>query len=124
KQHPRILNLKFKPEVKRPDKDNAIDLIVRNDTTEDELNALNSLFEVIPEKFTIEEKREWLKGLNNVTLGSDAFFPFRDNIDRAFRSGVKYIVQPGGSIREDIVIEACNQYGMVMCLTGLRLFHH
>ncbi|NMB96578.1 MAG: phosphoribosylaminoimidazolecarboxamide formyltransferase, partial [Clostridiaceae bacterium] len=124
KQHPKILNLKFKPEVKRPDKDNAIDLIVRNDTAEEELNALNSLFEVMPEKFTIEEKREWLKGLNNVTLGSDAFFPFRDNIDRAFRSGVKYIVQPGGSIREDIVIEACNQYGMVMCLTGLRLFHH
>jgi len=82
------------------------------------------LFKEVPERLTPEEKREWLKGLKNVTLGSDAFFPFRDNIDRAFRSGVKYIVQPGGSIREDLVIEACNQYGMVMCLTGIRLFHH
>ncbi|HHV96264.1 MAG TPA: phosphoribosylaminoimidazolecarboxamide formyltransferase [Clostridiaceae bacterium] len=124
KQHPKVLNLKFKPEVKRPDRDNAIDLFVRNDTTEEELDALNSLFKEVPERLTPEEKREWLKGLKNVTLGSDAFFPFRDNIDRAFRSGVKYIVQPGGSIREDLVIEACNQYGMVMCLTGIRLFHH
>lgn len=124
KQHPIVQNLKFKQGIGRPDRDNAIDLFVRNDTTEYELSMLNDLLEVVPERFTPEQKQEWLKGLKDVTIGSDAFFPFRDNIDRAYKSGVKYIVQPGGSIREDIVIEACNQYGIVMCMTGLRLFHH
>ncbi len=124
KQHPKVLNLRFKQGVKRPDRDNAIDLYVRNDTTEYELSMLNELLEEVPEVFSIDEKQKWLKGLKDVTLGSDAFFPFRDNIDRSYRSGVKYIVQPGGSVREDIVIEACNQHGMVMCMTGLRLFHH
>lgn len=124
KQHPRILNLKFKQGTGRPERDNAIDLFVREDTTEVELDILNELLEEVPERFTAEERKEWLKGMKNVTLGSDAFFPFRDNIDRANKSGVRYIVQPGGSVREDIVIDACNQYGMVMCMTGLRLFHH
>lgn len=124
KQHPRVLNLKFKKGIGRPERDNAIDLFVRNDTTDYELNMLNDLLDEVPERFSADEKQAWLKGLKNVTLGSDAFFPFRDNIDRAYRSGVKYIVQPGGSVREDIVIEACNQYSMVMCMTGLRLFHH
>ena len=124
KQHPKVLNLKFKQGIGRPERDNAIDLFVRNDTTEYELGMLNDLLEVVPERLTSEEKQEWLKGLEGVTLGSDAFFPFRDNIDRAYKSGVKYIVQPGGSVREDIVTEACNEYGMVMCMTGLRLFHH
>lgn len=124
KQHPKVLNLRFKQGIARPDRDNAIDLFVRNDTTGYEKDMLYNLLEETPETLSPEEKQEWLKGLKDVTLGSDAYFPFRDNIDRAYRSGVKYIVQPGGSIREGIVIEACNQYGMVMCLTGLRLFHH
>jgi len=124
KQHPKVLTLKFKQGIGRPERDNAIDLFVRNDTTEYEIGMLYDLLEEVPERFSPEEKQEWLKGLKNVTLGSDAFFPFRDNIDRAYRSGTKYIVQPGGSIREASVIEACNQYGIVMCLTGLRLFHH
>jgi phosphoribosylaminoimidazolecarboxamide formyltransferase/IMP cyclohydrolase len=124
KQHPRVLALKFKQGTGRPERDNAIDLFVRNDTTEYELEMLDSLLEEVPERFTYEEKQEWLKGLKDVTLGSDAFFPFRDNIDRAYRSGVRYIVQPGGSVRENSVIEACNQHRIVMCMTGLRLFHH
>lgn len=124
KQHPKVLNMKFRQGIGRPERDNAIDLFVRNDTTEYELRMLAELLEEAPESFPLEEKQEWLKALKDVTLGSDAFFPFRDNIDRAYKSGVRYIVQPGGSVREDIVIEACNQYGMVMCMTGLRLFHH
>jgi len=124
KKHPKVLSLKFKEGVGRPERDNAIDLFVRYDTTEYELDMLNDLFEAVPERLSQDEKEAWLKGLNNVTLGSDAFFPFRDNIDRAYRSGVKYIVQPGGSIRDDIVIRACDEYGMLMALTGLRLFHH
>ncbi len=124
KQHPKVMNLKFKQGIGRPERDNAIDLFVREDATEFEQGMLNELLEVVPEKLATDEKKAWLAGMKNVTLGSDAFFPFRDNIDRAHKSGVKYIVQPGGSVREDSVIEACNQYGMVMCMTGLRLFHH
>ncbi|OPX89654.1 phosphoribosylaminoimidazolecarboxamide formyltransferase [Pelotomaculum sp. PtaB.Bin117] len=124
KKHPKVLSLKFKQGVGRPERDNAIDLLVRYDTTEHELDMLNDLFEVVPDRLSPSEKEAWLKGLGNVTLGSDAFFPFRDNIDRAYRSGVKYIVQPGGSIRDDIVIRACDEYGMLMAITGLRLFHH
>jgi len=82
------------------------------------------IFKVKPEVFTREEKKEWLKGMKDVTVGSDAFFPFSDNIERAHKSGVKYIAQPGGSVRDDAVIECCNKYGMVMSFTGLRLFHH
>lgn len=124
KQHPKVLNLKFKEGIGRPERDNAIDLFVRDDTTDFEQDMLNDLLEGTPERLSCNEKKEWLAGLMNTTLGSDAFFPFRDNIDHAYKSGVKYIVQPGGSVRESSVIEACNQYGMVMCLTGLRLFHH
>jgi phosphoribosylaminoimidazolecarboxamide formyltransferase/IMP cyclohydrolase len=113
KQHPKVQGFKFKPRVGIADQDNAKDLFVRND-----------VLETVPERFSEQERQEWLKGLKNVTLGSDAFFPFRDNIDRAAQSGVKYIVQAGGSLRDDIVIEACNEYGMVMVTTGLRLFHH
>jgi len=124
KQHPKVLGLKFKQGLGRPERDNAIDLFVRDDTTEFEQEMLNELLEEAPARLTYEEKKAWLGGMKDVTLGSDAFFPFRDNIDRAHKSGVKYVVQPGGSVREDSVIEACNQYGMVMCMTGLRLFHH
>jgi phosphoribosylaminoimidazolecarboxamide formyltransferase/IMP cyclohydrolase len=124
KQHPRVLNMKFRQGIGRPEKDNAKDLFVRLDTTEYELSLLNEFLEEVPARFTAEEREAWLRGLKGVTLGSDAFFPFRDNIDRAYKSGVSYIVQPGGSVREDTVIEACNQYEMVMCVTGVRLFHH
>jgi phosphoribosylaminoimidazolecarboxamide formyltransferase/IMP cyclohydrolase len=124
KQHPKVLDLKFRENIGRPERDNAVDLFVRSDTTKIEQKMIDELLEETPGKLTADEKKEWLAGMKGVTLGSDAFFPFRDNIDRAYKSGVRYIVQPGGSIREDSVIEACNQYGMVMCLTGLRLFHH
>jgi len=124
KQHPRVLNLRFKPGVGRPERDNAIDLFVRTDITPTELRVLGEVLEEVPPRLTVAERQAWLQGLQDVTLGSDAFFPFRDNIDRAAQSGVKYIVQPGGSVRDDLVIEACNEYGMVMVTTGLRLFHH
>lgn len=124
KKHPKVLGLKFKQNLGRPERDNAIDLFVRHDTAANELERLNDLFTEVPEPLTPREKEEWLRRLNNVILGSDAFFPFTDNIDRAHRSGVRYIVQPGGSIRDDLVISACDEYGMCMVLTGLRLFHH
>lgn len=123
KQHPAILELKFREGTVRPERDNAIDLLVRSDTTTREREMLESILEAVP-VFSEKEKQDWLSGLGGVVLGSDAFFPFRDNIDRAKKSGVKYIVQPGGSVREDLVIEACDEYDMVMCMTGLRLFHH
>ncbi len=124
RQHPQVLGLQFKKGLGRPDRDNAIDLFLRNDATERELELLGEVLEHVPQRLSASDKESWLKKLRKVTLGSDAFFPFRDNIDRAHRSGVQYVVQPGGSIREDIVIKACDEYGMVMVLTGLRLFHH
>ena len=124
KQHPRVLGIAFKDGVGKPDQDNALDLFVRQDTTPGERAQLQALFAAPVKPLTDRERAEWLTGLTDVTLGSDAFFPFRDNIDRAQRSGVKYIVQPGGSIRDDLVIEACNEYNLVMVLTGVRLFHH
>lgn len=124
KQHPRVLNLQFKEGIGRPERDNAIDLFVRNDVTSYELNMLKGVLEAVPDRLTENDKEKWLEGLKNITLGSDAFFPFRDNIDRAFKSGVKYIAQAGGSLRDDIVIDACNEYNMVMAMTGVRLFHH
>ncbi len=124
RQHPQVLGLQFKKGLGRPDRDNAIDLFLRNDATERELELLNEVLEHVPARLSFADKEKWLQNLDHVTLGSDAFFPFRDNIDRAHRSGVQYVVQPGGSIREDIVIKACDEYGMVMVLTGLRLFHH
>jgi phosphoribosylaminoimidazolecarboxamide formyltransferase/IMP cyclohydrolase len=124
KQHPRVLNLKFKENVGRPERDNALDLFVRRDAAEYELKMLHDLLEEVPARLTDRERETWLQGLKNVTLGSDGFFPFRDNIDRAAKSGVKYVVQPGGSVRDDIVINSCNEYDMVMVMTGIRLFHH
>ena len=124
KQHPKILGLEFKEHVGRPDRDNAIDLFARGDTPEEELAMLTELLVKATAPLTSKERELWLGELQGVTLGSDAFFPFRDNIDRAYRSGVKYIVQPGGSIRDDVVIQACNQHNMAMVLTGVRLFHH
>ena len=125
RQCPKVLGLKFKDTIGRADRDNAIDLYIGEDYMDVLADgAWERIFEEKPEVFTREEKRAWLDQLQDVTLGSDAFFPFSDNIDRAQRSGVKYIAQPGGSIRDDLVIDACNKYGMAMVYTGIRLFHH
>lgn len=125
RQSPQVMGLQFKDEIRRADRDNAIDLYMGEeymDVLAD--GAWENIFKVKPEVFTREAKRAWLDQLQDVTLGSDAFFPFGDNIERAHKSGVKYVAQPGGSIRDDNVIETCNKYGMVMSFTGIRLFHH
>ncbi|QXE17545.1 phosphoribosylaminoimidazolecarboxamide formyltransferase [Clostridium sp. 001] len=124
RQHPTVLSLPFKEGLKRPEMDNVIDQYLRDDVTPEETMGWKDVFTEIPKRFTLDEKTDWLSKLQGVSLGSDAFFPFRDNIDRASKSGVKYIVQPGGSIRDDIVIKACNDYNMVMAFSNLRLFHH
>ena len=125
RQHDKVLNLPFLPGVKRPDRDNAIDVYI-SDEYEDLLTdgAWEHLFSHKPEAFTKEEKRAYLDTITGVSLGSDAFFPFGDNIERARKSGVSYIAEPGGSIRDDNVIEVCNKYNMAMAFTGMRLFHH
>ncbi len=125
RQHEKTLTLPFIPTLKNPDRDNAIDRYI-SDEWDDVLadGIWQTLFTEKPEVLTPEEKRAWLKKLTDVSLGSDAFFPFPDNIDRAARSGVRYIAEPGGSIRDGLVIEACNRYGIAMAFTGLRLFHH
>ncbi len=125
RQSPQVMNLPFVDSIRRADRDNAIDLYIGEDYM-DVLSddAWPNIFKEKPAVFTKEEKRKWLDQLTDVSLGSDAFFPFGDNIDRAHRSGVKYIAQPGGSVRDDNVIETCNKYGMVMSFTGIRLFHH
>ncbi|MBQ3665165.1 MAG: phosphoribosylaminoimidazolecarboxamide formyltransferase [Lachnospiraceae bacterium] len=125
RQSPKVLGLQFVDSIGRADRDNAIDLYIGDDYMDVLADgAWEKIFKVKPEVFTREEKREWLDGMQDVALGSDAFFPFGDNIERAHKSGVKYVAQPGGSIRDDNVIETCNKYGMAMCFTGLRLFHH
>lgn len=125
RQSPKVLGLQFVDGIGRADRDNAIDLYI-GDEYMDVLadGAWEKIFKVKPDVFTAEEKRAWLEQMTDVTLGSDAFFPFGDNIERAHKSGVKYIAQPGGSVRDDNVIETCNKYDMVMSFTGLRLFHH
>ncbi len=125
RQNPKVLNLPFKEDIRRPDRDNAIDVYV-SDFSEDVLRdgAWQQVFTERPEPFTAEEKKEWLTHLTDVALGSDAFFPFGDNIERAVRSGVRYVAQAGGSIRDDNVIETCDRYNVAMALTGVRLFHH
>jgi phosphoribosylaminoimidazolecarboxamide formyltransferase/IMP cyclohydrolase len=125
RQSPKVLGLQFLDSIGRADRDNAIDLYI-GDEYMDVLaeGAWQKTFKVKPEVFSREEKRAWLDQITDVSLGSDAFFPFGDNIERAHKSGVKYIAQPGGSIRDDNVIETCNKYGMAMCFTGIRLFHH
>lgn len=124
RQHPDVLSLKFKAGVNRADRNNAIDQYLEDWLTPAEEQLWAENFETIPKRMSLEEKRAYLTTKTGVSLGSDAFFPFRDNIDRAHASGVSYIAQPGGSVRDDVVIEACNAYGMVMCFTGTRLFHH
>ncbi|MDC7223782.1 MAG: phosphoribosylaminoimidazolecarboxamide formyltransferase [Spirochaetales bacterium] len=124
RQHPKALNLPFRSGLSRPEKDNAIDLYLRDDVTAVERKFWLEAFDKEPEPLTAREKADWIATNTGVSLGSDAFFPFRDNIDRAAKSGVKYIVQPGGSVRDGGVIEACDEYGVVMACTGIRLFHH
>ena len=120
-----MLGLQFVDGIRRPNRDNAID-VYTSDEYEDILaeGVWQETFKVKPEVLTREEKKEWVAKLDNVAVGSDAFFPFGDNVERAFKSGVKYIAEPGGSIRDDNVIEACNHPGITMCFTGIRLFHH
>ncbi len=125
RQNPKVMELPFKDGLARAEVDNAIDLYI-SEYDDDVLadGEWERVFSVKPERFTVEEKKEWLKQNTDVVLGSDAFFPFGDNIERAAKSGVKYVVQPGGSIRDDNVIETCDKYNMVMCFTDVRLFHH
>ncbi len=125
RQSPQVMNLQFVDGLGRADRDNAIDVYI-GEEYEDVLaeGVWQTKFKVKPPVFTREEKRAWLDKLTDVTLGSDAFFPFSDNIERAYKSGVKYIAQPGGSVRDEAVIECCDKYGMAMAFTGIRLFHH
>lgn len=125
RQSPKVLGLQFLDKIGRADRDNAIDLYIGEDYMDVLADgAWENIFKVKPEVFTAEEKRAWLDKNTNVALGSDAFFPFGDNIERAHKSGVAYVAQPGGSIRDDNVIETCNKYNMAMAFTGIRLFHH
>ncbi len=125
RQNPKVLNLPFKSDIRRPDRDNTIDVYISDDYMDVLADGVwENFFTEKPEPLTREEKRAWLDTLTDVVLGSDAFFPFGDNIERANRSGVRYIAQPGGSIRDDNVIETCNKYGIAMAFTGIRLFHH
>ena len=125
RQSPKVMNLQFLDKIGRADRDNAIDLYIGDEYMDVlEEGKWQQTFKVKPEVFTREEKREWLDKMTDVALGSDAFFPFGDNIERAYKSGVKYVAQPGGSVRDDNFIEACNSHDMVMAFTGIRLFHH
>lgn len=125
RQHPKVLGLQFKEGIRRPDRDNTIDVYISDDYEDVLADGIwQNFFAVRPEPLTREEKRAYLNTVTGVSLGSDAFFPFGDNIERAKRSGVQYIAQPGGSIRDDNVIDTCNKYGMAMAFTGIRLFHH
>ena len=125
RQHPKVLGLQFIDGIRRPNRDNAIDVYI-SDEYEDVLRdgVWQETFKVKPEVLTLEEKKAWIAQQSGVSCGSDAFFPFGDNVERARKSGVQYIAEPGGSIRDDNVIETCNRYGIVMCFTGSRLFHH
>ena len=125
RQHPKVMGLQFVDDISRPVRDNTIDVYIseeHDDVLRD--GVWQTLFKVKPEVLTMEEKKEWIAKNTDVSIGSDAFFPFGDNIERAYKSGVKYIAEPGGSIRDDNVIETCNKYGMAMAFTGIRLFHH
>ena len=125
RQSPQVMGLQFKDEIRRADRDNVIDIYMGDEYMDVLADGVwENTFKVKPEVFTREEKRAWLDKLTDVALGSDAFFPFGDNIERAHKSGVKYIAQPGGSIRDDNVIETCDKYGIEMSFTGIRLFHH
>ena len=124
RQHPAVLGLRYRDTVSRAQRNNAVDLYLRDDLTPAEEAHWCKMFVEAPQRLTAAEKREWLGGLSGVSLASDAFFPFPDSIDRASQSGVRYVVQPGGSVGDESAIQACNEYGMVMAFSGVRLFHH
>ena len=126
RQHPKVLALDFVDGIRRPDRDNAIDVYLSEDECDDVLRdgAWQPIFKTRPERLTREEKKAWIAAQRGVSVASDAFFPFGDNVERAHKSGVDYIAQPGGSIRDDHVIMTCNKYGIAMAFTGQRLFHH
>jgi phosphoribosylaminoimidazolecarboxamide formyltransferase/IMP cyclohydrolase len=126
RQHPKVMNLPFKADIKRADRDNTIDVYISEEEHDDVLRegTWQNFFTEKPEVLTLAEKKEWLRQLKGVSLGSDAFFPFGDNIERAHKSGVEYVAEAGGSVRDDNVIATADKYGMAMCFTGVRLFHH
>lgn len=124
RQHPAVQELKFRKGTRRADKDNAIDLFFEDELSDAEEAAWQQTFRKPPQRLAAAERRQWLDGMSGVAISSDAYFPFRDNIDRASRSGVSYVVQPGGSVKDDVVISAADEYGMTMAFTGIRLFHH
>jgi phosphoribosylaminoimidazolecarboxamide formyltransferase/IMP cyclohydrolase len=124
RQHPRILAAKFRDDLNRAERNNAIDQYLLEHPTPFEERTWKEAFKPAPKPLTAKERRDWLDRLTGVSLSSDAFFPFRDSIDRAAQSGVQYVLQPGGSERDDVVIQACDEHGMVMAMSGLRLFHH
>ena len=124
RRHPDVMSLPFKAKAKRPNRDNAIDQFLRDDVTPNEKAGWGEVFVQSPRPLSPDEKREWLSKMKFVSLGSDAFFPFRDSIDRAAHSGVKFVLEPGGSVRDEDVIKAANEYGMTMVFSGVRLFHH
>lgn len=124
RQHHAVLSLDFKEQISRPERDNAIDQFLEDTLSPAEQFVWQENFTHAPDRLSKEEKHEWVTMMQGVSVASDAFFPFRDNIDRAQQSGVAYIVQPGGSVRDDVVIDACNEYGMIMAMSGIRLFHH
>jgi len=124
RQHPTVLGLPFRDGLDRVDRDNAVDQYLREDLTSAEDTVWQQCFATLPARLSSHQKRDWLNGLRGVSLASDAFIPFRDNIDRAQASGVEFVVQPGGAQRDADVIAACDDYGMAMAFSGLRLFHH
>ena len=124
RQHPAVLGLAFNDGVSRAERNNAIDQFLEDSLTPAEEAAWRGNFDAVPRRLSASQKGEWIAKHKGVSLASDAFFPFRDNIDRAYQSGVSFIAQPGGSLRDDVVIDACNEYGMAMAFTGVRLFHH
>jgi phosphoribosylaminoimidazolecarboxamide formyltransferase/IMP cyclohydrolase len=124
RQHPAVLGLKWRKGISRPERDNAIEQYIREEMSPAGQKDWERAFEEVPKMLPSAEMRQWLDSFSGVSLSSDAFFPFRDSIDRAYKSGVKYVVQPGGSLRDDDVIQACNEYGMVMACSGVRFFHH
>jgi phosphoribosylaminoimidazolecarboxamide formyltransferase/IMP cyclohydrolase len=124
RRHPAVLSLHFRKGLRRPDRDNAIDGYLRDDLSPQEERAWGEAFEQIPHRLSAEDRRSWLRGLTDVAMASDGLIPFRDNVDRAAMSGVKYLAQPGGSLGDDRIAEACGEYGIRLAMTGVRSFHH
>jgi phosphoribosylaminoimidazolecarboxamide formyltransferase/IMP cyclohydrolase len=124
RQHPAVLDMRFRAGVRRPERDNVVDVYLREDATTSDLKSANTLFEQVPVSLSAEERHRWVAEFAGAVMGSDAYIPFRDSIDRAVRSGVRWVVQPGGSHRDTEVIAACDEHGLVMAFTGIRLFHH